>query len=633
MTMDGGSGYSGPGTGDGTIFSIPTTGGLPTVLFYCYEPQVDCPAGELTVSGTILYGLSPWGGAFGGGAIFSIPTNGGTPNILFSFDGTHGASPYGKLTLSGSTFYGMTCYGGNGFDGGGYSGSGTIFCIPVTGGSPTILYYFDGARGSYPFGSLTLSGSTLYGMTAGAAGGENTLPRGGYGTIFSIPTSGGTPTVLFHFEGTHGANPTGSLILSGSTLYGMTAEGGANNDGTIFSIPTSGGTPNILFSFDGTRGAGPAGNLTLNGSTLYGMTTFGGSGYTGASNTGSGVIFSIPTTGGTPTILSHFDGAHGANPLGSLTLGSSTLYGTTWGGGAYGAYGNGVVFSIPILLYTLSVNQTPGGTVTVSPSQATYSPSTVLTISASANPGYRFVSWSVTGGSVANAGSATTSLTITDNCTLSASYMAKTLSVTAATATTWVYQNTPSVTRDRHVLALTVSVTADTWGNSSYTVSVDQVGPGVVTPTNAWTFNSNVTPTGRAEVVWSGAANALSGYLVGGRVQGTVLGLTNSVNVTVIGSCTVTVKVAGNLGGTASVTLPAITVRALGDIAGTGSFTSATNLMNGKIHASTSTSITGLDPEVWDLNGYLYVPYNGQTSTITAEANLLHGLVHGGAVN
>ena len=66
------------------------------------------------------------------------------------------------------------------------------------------------------------------------------------GTVFSMPVSGGTPTTLFSFDGTHGEGPSGSLILSGSTLYGMTLDGGANGDGTIFSIPVGGGTPTVL---------------------------------------------------------------------------------------------------------------------------------------------------------------------------------------------------------------------------------------------------------------------------------------------------------------------------------------------------------------------------------------------------
>ena len=52
-------------------------------------------------------------------------------------------------------------------------------------------------------------------------------------------------------------HPYGSLTLSGSTLYGMTTYGGANNDGTIFSIPVTGGTPTTLLSFNGTDGEAP----------------------------------------------------------------------------------------------------------------------------------------------------------------------------------------------------------------------------------------------------------------------------------------------------------------------------------------------------------------------------------------
>ncbi len=58
----------------------------------------------------------------------------------------------------------------------------------------------------------------------------------GDGTIFSIPVTGGTPTTLLSFNGTNGAHPLGSLTLSGSTLYGMTSSGGANGDGTVFSM-------------------------------------------------------------------------------------------------------------------------------------------------------------------------------------------------------------------------------------------------------------------------------------------------------------------------------------------------------------------------------------------------------------
>ena len=119
---------------------------------------------------------------------------------------------------------------------GGANGDGIIFSIPVTGGTPTILTSFNGTNGDYPAGSLTLSGSTLYGMTN--EGGAN----GNGGTVFSIPVTGGTPTTLLSFNGTDGEDPYGSLTLSGSTLYGMTEYGGANDLGTVFSLNAAGQT-------------------------------------------------------------------------------------------------------------------------------------------------------------------------------------------------------------------------------------------------------------------------------------------------------------------------------------------------------------------------------------------------------
>ncbi len=113
----------------------------------------------------------------------------------------------------------------------GVNGDGTIFSIPVTGGTPTTLLSFNGTNGANPYGNVTLSanGSTLYGMTH--VGGTN-----GDGTVFSIPVTGGTPTTLLSFNGTNGDKPLGSLTLSGLTLYGMTPNGGANGDGTVFAL-------------------------------------------------------------------------------------------------------------------------------------------------------------------------------------------------------------------------------------------------------------------------------------------------------------------------------------------------------------------------------------------------------------
>ena len=243
------------------------------------------------------------GGANGDGAVFSIPIAGGTPTVLASFDGTDGTNPYGSLTLVGSTLYGMT-------ENGGTNNAGTIFSVPVTGGTPTTLqnFGFGGASGGHPYGGFVLSpdGSTLYGEAQD--GGAN-----GYGVVFSIPVAGGTPTTLLSFpsptglSSTNGANPYGNLTLSadGSTLYGVTYSGGEFNHGVVFSLPVAGGTDTVLASFS-TEDAATNG-VTLVGSTLYGMT------FT------SPTVFSVPVTGGPLTDLGRLFIAGDENPQGSLT--------------------------------------------------------------------------------------------------------------------------------------------------------------------------------------------------------------------------------------------------------------------------------------------------------------------------
>lgn len=320
--------------------------------------------GSLAISadGSTLYGMTWRGGAYGGlfssyGSIFSMPTRGGTSTTPFSFVGTYGENPYGSVTLSpdGSTLYGMTYMGGTNF-------VGTIFSFPASGGTPTTLFNFDGTHGQYPNGGLTLSGSTLYGMT----------PNGGVyndGAIFCLPVTGGTPTLLASFDVTHGQYPNGDLTLRGSTLYGTTYLGGANNEGTVFSLPVSGGTPTVLFSFNGTHGEYLHGDLTLSGSLLYGMAQQGG-----ANN--DGTIFSLPVSGGTPTTLYSFDTTHGAEPYGGLTLVGSTLYGMTEFGGAFN---DGTLFEIntdgsgfeDLLSFSGSNGANPCGNLTLSPNGST----------------------------------------------------------------------------------------------------------------------------------------------------------------------------------------------------------------------------------------------------------------------
>ena len=284
------------------------------------------PQGSLTLSGSTLYGMSYVGGSNNTGTIFSMGTDGSGFQLLHSFADApgDGRGPDGALTLSGPTLYGIS-------SGGGSSDAGTIFKVGTDGSGYQLLHNFAGGAsdGADPFGSLTLSGSTLYGMSF--YGGSSD-----FGTIFSIGTDGSGFQLLRNFAGgvSDGSFPRGSLTLSGSRLYGMSFRGGSNNLGTIFSIGTDGSGFQLLHSFTGGAGDGadPYGSLTLSGSTLYGMSYLGGS-----NNTGT--LFSIGTDGSSFQLLESFEGApsEGAYSIGDLTLSgdAATLYGMTVEGGAW----------------------------------------------------------------------------------------------------------------------------------------------------------------------------------------------------------------------------------------------------------------------------------------------------------
>jgi len=297
----------------------------------------------LVVSGNTLYGVTVAGGSSNLGTVFSVPLTGGTPTVLASFNGPNGDQPNGPLIVSGNTLYGTT------FTGGALS-AGTVFSVPTSGGTVTDLVSFNSAFGgaAKPLGGLVLSGNTLYGTTEQA------------GAVFSLPVAGGTPTILASFNGSNGLYPVGPLIRSGNTLYGITSQGGAFDNsqsgtgcGTVFSVPITGGTITPLASFNGSDGLYPD-DLILSGNTFYGTTQNGG-------NSVYGTVFSVPLAGGTPNVLTSFTFATGNNPGGILLLGN-TLYGTV---------GAGTVFKLPItggtpavaVSFSAATGQYPGGLI------------------------------------------------------------------------------------------------------------------------------------------------------------------------------------------------------------------------------------------------------------------------------
>lgn len=156
---------------------------------------------------------------------------------------------------------------------GGGKGDGNIFSVGINGNNYQNLVSFTGTGGSAsglnPLGSLTLSNTTLYGMTAD--GGADSA-----GNIFGVGTDGTGYQNLVSFTGTSGSAsglvPFGSLTVSNTTMYGITSENGSDADGTVFRVGTNGSSFQNILSFTGAGGPAigydPRSSLTLAGTTL-----------------------------------------------------------------------------------------------------------------------------------------------------------------------------------------------------------------------------------------------------------------------------------------------------------------------------------------------------------------------------
>jgi uncharacterized repeat protein (TIGR03803 family) len=222
-----------------------------------------------------------------------------------------------------------TLYGTTEYGGSGY---GTVYSISTTGAEKVLYSFAGGSDGAKPTqGDLLYMNGTLYGVTY--AGGSNDQ-----GTVYSITSSGGE-TVLHSFgSGDDGALPQWGLINVNGTMYGTTLGGGANSCGsvihrgcgTVYSISAS-GVENVLHSFvGGSDGAAPNGGLIEVKGTLYGTTELGGPNCPGTSP-GCGTIYSVTTTGKEKVLHSFVGGSDGLNPTGPLINVEGKLYGTTAG--------------------------------------------------------------------------------------------------------------------------------------------------------------------------------------------------------------------------------------------------------------------------------------------------------------
>ncbi len=304
------------------------------IHFFALDEEGYYPSSDPIVAGGRLYGMTPTALASPAcyGTIFSCRPDGSDFRTLHSFryDPDDGRAPGGSLAVSGSTLYGVTFHGGG--DGLHYLDRGIVFRMETDGAGFAPLHIFAGGydEGGNPVGTPLLCGTTLYGMTRHGGGGSGSDDS--CGTVYRLETDGSGFRVLHNFSGrADGRNPQGSLVASGTTLYGMTPWGGAGDLGVLFRIEADGSGFAVLHTFgDGVdNGREPFGTLRLDGGVLYGTTRTGGL-------HGRGTVFRINPDGSGFTLLHSFAGGadDGAEPLAALTSRNGFLYGTTVAGGA-----------------------------------------------------------------------------------------------------------------------------------------------------------------------------------------------------------------------------------------------------------------------------------------------------------
>lgn len=260
----------------GTVFKINTDGSGFALLREFTDSDVANVPRNLALAGESLYGVAYNGGCSNRGAICKLKTDGSEFAVIKDFTDpveggagySEGCLPGGLLAASGTTLYGSTV-------GGGASSEGGIFKINTDGTGYTVLKQGSFAEGGHFTGGVIVSGNTLYGASPWGGG--------GIGAIFRLSTDGRDFSILrsCHPFEVHMAS---SLAVSGSWLCVVSQQLSTSNNSVIFILSTNGSHFNLLKRFNDAEG--PPRGLVMSGTTLYGVTSLGG-------HSNRGTIFGI----------------------------------------------------------------------------------------------------------------------------------------------------------------------------------------------------------------------------------------------------------------------------------------------------------------------------------------------------
>jgi uncharacterized repeat protein (TIGR03803 family) len=341
LTSDGrgnllGTTQGGGSSNDGTIFELAGSNhAFSSILSFTgivgnFPGEI--PEAGLTSDGNgNLFGTTEYGGTYSDGTVFELIGSSHSFSSVHTFNFTDGAYPLAPPAPDGiGDIFGTT-------SGGGTSSDGSVYELAGSNHTFSSVHSFSEDDGASP-GDLTPVGNGDLLGTTGGGGWSNA------GTVFEVFGASHSVNTVQMFTEAGGVNPEGPLISDGNgNFFGTAQNGGNSSDGIVYELTGSSYTPSKLFSFTGTSGANPGANpeagLIIDGNgNLFGTTLEGGT-------FGYGTVFEIPAAArGTLINLISFSGGNGDTPEGAVFVDSSgNVFGTTSLGGAYG---DGSVFEI-----------------------------------------------------------------------------------------------------------------------------------------------------------------------------------------------------------------------------------------------------------------------------------------------
>ena len=140
-------------------------------------------------------------------------------------------------------YYAVGRYNANGSQ-----GDPSIYRVSVNGGDPTLIYEYVG-RNDSNIESIYVTQDYIY-FSVGRY-----VDGGSYGdpSIYRVSVNGGDPTLIYEYVGRNDSNIE-SIYVTQDYIYfsvGRYVDGGSYGDPSIYRVSVNGGTPTLIYEYDG----------------------------------------------------------------------------------------------------------------------------------------------------------------------------------------------------------------------------------------------------------------------------------------------------------------------------------------------------------------------------------------------